>query len=215
MEWLPQLFPSHSAVSDEEAMRDVQVRGDHQAFTHLVHRWETPIRRLCIRMTGDEHRGEDLAQEAFASVFANRKQFDLTRKFSTWLWRIALNLCYQEARRALRRGEFPVEADAENASVPRCAAELAPATRLMEEERAALVRMALASLPETYRVVVILREYEGLKCREIAEVLNIPEGTVKWRIAQALTQLSQRLKLLFPDEAKRLAGAPAKTAKER
>jgi len=199
MKWLPQLLLSRSDVSDEQAMRALQISGDHGAFTILVRRWETPIRRLCVRMTGDEHRGEDLTQEAFIRVFANRRQFEHGRKFSTWLWRIALNLCFEEARRAGGRGEQPLEADLKNAPLSQFTIGDTPEICAIERERAELVRVALSSLPETYRVVVILREYEGLKCREIAELLEIPEGTVKWRMAEALTQLGQRLRPLLSD----------------
>jgi DNA-directed RNA polymerase specialized sigma24 family protein len=89
-------FPADSCGIDELAMRKVQFRGDHAAFAELVDRWEAPIRRLCTRMTCDAHRGEDLTQEVFARVFTKRDQFDSLRKFSTWLWRIALNKsCHQ------------------------------------------------------------------------------------------------------------------------
>src|SRR5215212_2705481 len=92
---------------DEAAMRRVRSHGDPAAFAQLVARWEGPIRRLCARMTGgDAHAGEDLAQEAFARVFASRHQFADGRKFSTWLWRIALNLCHEHARRRAVRDEF-------------------------------------------------------------------------------------------------------------
>jgi len=179
-------------------MRDVQVRGDHDAFTQLVARWERPIRRLCIRMTGSEHRGEELAQEAFARVFANRHQYALGRKFSTWVWRIALNLCYEEGRRATRRGESLFDpggaAGGELAAFfPR------PEEHAIDRERAALVRAALNQLSDVLRSIVVLREYEGLKYREIAEVLEIPEGTVKWRMAEALSQLGKLLAPLAPE----------------
>src|SRR5947207_9171650 len=95
--------------SDELAMRRVKRAGDPAAFAQIVRRWETPIRRLCVRMIDDEHRGEDLAQEAFARVFANRTAFKEGARFSTWLWRIALNLCHEELRRVKRRGETPLE----------------------------------------------------------------------------------------------------------
>ena len=99
MNWLARAPLTTVRMSDEQAMRDVQLRGDHAAFSRLVLRREQPIRRLCTRMTGDEHRGEDLAQEAFARVFLRRDQFQPGRKFSTWLWRIAINLCCEDARR--------------------------------------------------------------------------------------------------------------------
>src|SRR4051812_19362383 len=106
MKWLPLWLGPRSAASDEQTMRQLQSCGDHAAFAELMSRWELRVRRLCYRMIGDEHRSEDLAQETFSRVFANRHQFDPTRKFSTWLWRIAMNLCYEESRRIGRRGEL-------------------------------------------------------------------------------------------------------------
>jgi len=201
MEWPPERSPPRHSETDEQAMREVQLRGDHEAFSHLVGRWETPIRRLCTRMTCDEHRGEDLTQEVFALVFAKRLQFDAGRKFSTWLWRIALNVCFAEARRA---GRLPL-ADDGAAAAAWCDRELAPDVRLIAQERAEQVKAALRQLPEAYRAVVVLRQYEGMKYREIAEVLGIPEGTVKWRMAEALTQLGQELQSLGGDQVVRRA----------
>jgi RNA polymerase sigma-70 factor (ECF subfamily) len=165
-------------------------------------------------MTGDEHRGEDLAQEAFARVFANRHRFEPTRKFSTWLWRIALNLCYEEARKVGRRGDRTADASDENAHGPRLVADDdgGPEGRAVRAEHVALVRAALRRLSESHRAVVVLREYENLKFREIAEVLDIPEGTAKWRMAEAMNQLSEQLKPILAreaDEAPALGVQPA------
>src|SRR4051812_24608296 len=118
MKWPPRLLlrPRDADAAsrddaDEQAMRRIAATGDPAAFTGVVARWEAPIRRLCIRMTGDEHRGEDLAQETFARVFAHRQWFDPQRRFSTWLWRIALNLCYEESRRSKLRDATDVVPD--------------------------------------------------------------------------------------------------------
>src|SRR5881296_429298 len=99
------------SMTDEQAMWRVQTQDDHLAFAHLVGRWEAPIRRLCARLTGDPHRADDLKQETFARVFEKRKSFQPNARFSTWLWRIALNLCYDELRRINRRGESPLAVD--------------------------------------------------------------------------------------------------------
>src|SRR6266581_9525036 len=94
------------SMTDEQAMWRVQTQDDHRAFVQLLARWEEPIGRLCARMTGDPHRGEDLKQETFARVFEKRKDYEPTGRFSTYLWRIALNLCYDELRRRERRREI-------------------------------------------------------------------------------------------------------------
>ena len=184
-------------ISDEQSMWRVQTEDDERAFALLVRRWEGPIQRLCLRMTGDAHRGEDLTQETFVRVFAKRKDYQPNGKFSTWLWRIALNLCYDELRRRQRREEFSLDdAGGEPLAVMEAVAapEPAPDKSLAQRERGELVRRALMRLPESYRVVLVLRHYEDLKFREIAEVLGVPEGTVKSRMAEALTQMGRMLK---------------------
>src|SRR5687768_633492 len=93
--------------TDEQAMWRVKMDDDAEAFADLVARWEKPIQRLCARMLGDIHRGQDLTQEAFARVFARRKNYEPTGKFSTFLWRVALNLCYDELRKSIDAGSSP------------------------------------------------------------------------------------------------------------
>lgn len=175
----------------------VKMDDDAEAFADLVARWEKPIQRLCARMLGDAHRGEDLTQEAFARVFARRKHYEPTSKFSTFLWRVALNLCYDELRKINRRGEFSLDDAGADDDAPALQildpAAPPPDDQLAARERADTVRRAMRELSEPYRVVVVLRHYEGLKFREIADVLGIPEGTVKSRMAEALAQLSDLL----------------------
>src|SRR6267378_1160574 len=103
--------------TDEEAMCRVKDHDDYHEFDQLVARWEQPIRRLCARMTGDVHRGEDLKQETFVRLFEKRKDYQPTGKFSTYLWRIALNLCYDELRRQNRRRETLSSGDEEQAQI--------------------------------------------------------------------------------------------------
>jgi RNA polymerase sigma-70 factor, ECF subfamily len=180
------------AISDEQAMWRVQMQDDAEAFALLVERWETPIQNLCARMLGDLHRGEDIAQETFARLFAKRKEYEARAKVSTFLWRIALNLCYDELRRKNRNRETPFDGELSDDS-GHASETLSPDVSLAREETAAHVRDALVQIPETYRSVLILRHYEDLKFREIAEVLDIPEGTVKSRMAEGLTQLARLL----------------------
>lgn len=184
------------SISDEQAMWRVQHLADHEAFARLVERWQAPVERLCTRMTGDSHRGQDLAQEAFMRLFAQRASYRAEGKFSSFLWRIALNLCYDETRRRQRRSEIPLETEEPGHLSPLdllCAEEPSADARLEVEDDARIVSGALKRLPEHYRAVLVLKHYHDLKLREIAEVLEIPEGTVKSRLAEGLKHLAKIL----------------------
>jgi RNA polymerase sigma-70 factor (ECF subfamily) len=197
------LLTSLFTTSDEQLMWRVKLDDDAPAFARLVARWEKPIQRLCVRMTGDVHRAEDLTQTAFTRVFTRRAEWEPAGRFSTFLWRVALNLCHDELRRRQRRGECSLEtlAEAAGAESERFAAEgPGPDAQAESQERGELVRRALAELPAHYREVAVLRHYEGLKFREIGEVLGIPEGTVKSRMAEALEQLNRLLKHINEDQ---------------
>jgi RNA polymerase sigma-70 factor (ECF subfamily) len=183
--------------NNDRAMLRVQETADDVAFARLMRRWEPPIQRLCVRMLGDTHRAEDLSQEVFTRVFARHREYRPSGKFSTWIWRIALNLCYDELRRRQRRPEEPLDPDPDDehsgwAREP-VSPEAPPDAAAAHGDQAALVRAALLRLPESYRSVVVLRHYEDLKFREIAEVLGIPEGTVKSRMAEAMLLLTRWL----------------------
>lgn len=197
------MFKNLFAISDEQAMWRVQTEDDHGAFALLVERWREKIRALCIRMTGNVPLGEDLSQDVFARVFEKRREFKGASKFSTWLWRIAVNRCYDEMRRAVNRANTE-SLDDENATVVLDIVMEArtPREELAAREEAEMVRRALMQLPENYRAVLVLRHYENLKLREIAEVLEVPEGTVSSRMAEALTQLTRLLEPAFQPQAR-------------
>jgi RNA polymerase sigma-70 factor (ECF subfamily) len=186
-------------MTDEQAMWRVQMHDDTEAFAHLLTRWQEPIRRLCTRMLADTHKAEDLTQEAFARVYSRRKDYQHGGKFSTFLWRVAINLCLDEIRRVKRRRELAIFSSQTEDSADGSFTETLPGNEpspdssLISEEQAEMVRRAVQDLPEHYRSVVILRHYQDLKFREIADVLQIPEGTVKSRMFEALTILNHAL----------------------
>lgn len=183
--------------SEEQLMWRVQMEDDPHAFAELVRRWEVPIQRLCARMTGDSHRAEDLAQEAFARLFSRRKAYRGGAKFSSYLWRIALNLCYDELRRVSRRREAVLDEGLPGEgshSETLASTTPGPDEEVASEESGAVVRQAVTALPEQYRSIIVLRHYENLKFREIADILELPEGTVKTRMTEALNLLARLLK---------------------
>ena len=198
------------SARDEQLMWRVKLEDDPHAFADLMLRWQKPIQDLCARMTGDSHRAEDLTQTAFTRVFARRADWKPTAKFSTFLWRIALNLCRDELRSRNRRGECSLEdLTDEDASDSAFMAADQPGPDLLLEasERADLVRRSLLKLAPHYREVVVLRHYEQLKFHEIAEVMDIPEGTVKSRMAEAFNQLTKLLQPLNEKSSNRSAMA--------
>lgn len=199
------MFENWFGTSDEEAMWRVQMHDDARAFAQLLARWEAPIQRLCIRILGDEHKAEDVTQEAFARIYAKRKEFRHGSRFSTFLWRVATNLCLDELRRVKRRREIQVLPQTFDSSETEFWEELpaegpTPDGNTLAEEQAAAIRHAVNELPEHYRCVIVLRHYQDLKFREIADVLEVPEGTVKSRMAEALSLLNQSLKKTLSDE---------------
>ncbi|MCC7374165.1 MAG: sigma-70 family RNA polymerase sigma factor [Verrucomicrobiales bacterium] len=190
-------------MTDEQAMWRVQMHDDTQAFAEIVRRWETPLRRLGVRLLGDVHRAEDVVQEAFARVFSHRRDYEPGGRFSTWIWRITVNLCHDDLRRRQRRPESPWPIDeveregVEGEGMPAvewAAERPAPDEAVATLERAEAVRRAVLRLPEPYRVVVALRHYEGLRFHEVATILGIPEGTAKSRLAEALDRLEVMLR---------------------
>lgn len=179
-------------------MRRVQSAADPEAFAEIVARWQGPIQNLCLRLTADAHRAEDLAQETFSRLFARRREWQPTAKLSTYLWRIALNLCHDENRRRTRHGEVPLETGEDGEHAPHITVfHPTPHEELEAGERADQVRAALQRVTEPFRTVLVLRHYEGLKFREIADVLDIPEGTVKSRMVEGLGQLTRLLQPAF------------------
>jgi RNA polymerase sigma-70 factor, ECF subfamily len=184
-------------LSDEQAMWRVQMHDDGEAFAQLVGRWQGAIHRLCTRMLSDEHKAKDLTQEVFSRLYLRRQQYHQEGRFSTFLWRIAVNLCLDEIRRIKRRREcFTAFSGQESPSLEvedEVGTIMGPDQELVTSETTLLVQKALQSLPEHYRSVVILRHYEGLKFREIGEILGIPVGTVKSRMAEGLNLLHQAL----------------------
>jgi RNA polymerase sigma-70 factor (ECF subfamily) len=202
------------SLTDEQAMWRARTNADLHAFGLLVERWRKRIYNLCLRMTGSPHTADDLTQEVFVRIFDRRRAYNPTQRFSTWLWRIALNLCYDELRRVHRRRELPLEEEGEDGEtrvrlevIDHCT----PHAVVQGQEEAELVRAALAQVPEIYRAVLVLRHYENLKLREIAEVLEIPDGTVNSRMAEGLARLTRLLEPQFGKKPQSPAKIPRQT----
>ena len=168
--------------------------GDAESFNELVLRWERPIYALAYRVIGREEEARDVCQETFLRAFRALPGFKGQAKFSSWLYRIALNLCRDWIRRQRRA---PVLQMPEGVEPNQLAAERGPVESIEDlvgrRQLSAVVEEAMALLPEEQRTAIILKEYHGMTFQEIADLQGCPLSTVKTRLYQGLTVLRRHL----------------------
>lgn len=169
--------------------------GDPRAFRDLVRRYERPVYSVLMRVVRRPEDAEDLAQETFVRVYRALDRYDPSRPFTAWLFTIASRLAIDHLRRKrLPTVSLTLESDeGDERTMEVMDPGLQPdevTSRGQEEERA---QGLIDSLPEHYRVVVMLRHQQDLSYEEIAEVLQLPLGTVKARIHRARALLKQRI----------------------
>jgi RNA polymerase sigma-70 factor (ECF subfamily) len=184
-------------VSDQHLIERA-LGGESEAFGTLVRRWERHIYGLTLRMLGHTEDARDATQETFISAYTNLKHFRGDAKFSSWLYRIALNVCHSRLRRRSRRADASLEEQFEEVGFEPSAPAPGADERLFDEQVGAHVRRALGAIPAEMRQVIVMKEYQDLKFHEIAEILDIPVSTVKTRMYTGLKELRKRLEHLRP-----------------
>jgi RNA polymerase sigma-70 factor (ECF subfamily) len=169
--------------------------GETEAFGLLVRRWENPIYGLSLRMLGRDEDARDVCQETFLAAFRNLRKFRGEAKFSSWIYRIALNACHSRLRRPDNTKTRSLDEEHEDGYREELADRTSDAATesLQREQLSAIVRRALSALPAEMRQVIVMKEYEELTFAEIAEILEIPVSTVKSRVYTGLQQLRARL----------------------
>ncbi len=172
------------------------LKGDQEAFGEVVEIYRDRICSLCYRMLGNRHEAEDIAQEAFVRAYVNIESFQLNRKFSTWLYRIATNLCIDRIRK--KKPDYFLDAEIAGTEGLTLYSQLAAAGKTPDAEVETLelqeiVQNEILRLPDKYRSVIILRYIDDLSLNEIAEVLEMPLGTVKTRIHRGREALRKKL----------------------
>jgi len=181
-------------TSTDEELVARSVRGDVDSFNQLVLRWERPIYALAYRTIGREEDARDVCQETFLRAFRALPGFRGQAKFSSWLYRIALNLCRDWIRRERRIGFVQQPEDVDLTDL----AAAAEPTETIEDlvsrnDQVRAVERAMALLPEDQRTAIVLKEYHGLTFQEIADIVGCPLSTVKTRLYQGLTVLRREL----------------------
>jgi RNA polymerase sigma-70 factor, ECF subfamily len=172
------------AAADEDLVRAC-VDGDRSAFDVLVVRHQRQLYRLCYRFVGNHEDASELAQDAFVRAYRALPKFEQTAKFTTWLHRIAVNVCLDRVGRTPARLE---ELDPQMGTRDERADDM-----MLREERAARVRAAIARLPEKQRATLILRAYHDLPHEEVAKIVGGSVGSSKTNFFHALTNLKKLL----------------------
>ncbi|MBU1865632.1 MAG: sigma-70 family RNA polymerase sigma factor [Actinobacteria bacterium] len=165
---------THRADQDA-ALIERYLAGDTAAFDDLMRAHQDRVFGVCLRMLRDRDAALDATQETFVTVFRKADRFAGRSAFSTWLYRVAVNTCYDAARTAKRRRTEQLP-EASDPADPRAGDDLA-AVELRPDLEA-----ALNSLPEEFRSAVVLSDLEGLALQTIADILEVPVGTVKSRV---------------------------------
>ncbi|MEO2017028.1 MAG: sigma-70 family RNA polymerase sigma factor [Fuerstiella sp.] len=155
--------------------------GDTDAFGQLAQRYERRVIKVIRRFMPDQEMALDLAQDAFLKAFDRLEQFDPSRRFGPWLFRIAVNTTYDHLRKIKRKGKWALFSEAGENRVPD---PQAPDPR-GEIDLSQEVRTVLEDIPETYRTVLVLRDLEGFSTSEVAAVTERSEATIRWRLAEA------------------------------
>jgi len=173
------------------------IKGDQDAFAEIVEIYSNSIYQLGYRMLGNRHEAEDIAQEAFIRAYVNIKSFNQDLKFSTWLFRIATNLCIDRIRK--KKPDYYLDAEVSGTEGLTMYSQLPSNTPLPEKELESLelqetVQKEILKLPEKYRSVIVLKYIEELSLNEISEILDMPLGTVKTRIHRGREALRQQLR---------------------
>ncbi|MCX5886570.1 MAG: sigma-70 family RNA polymerase sigma factor [Proteobacteria bacterium] len=192
-----------TSCTDEQLMTSLVEQGDLNAFEELLNRYEKPLFNYILKYISDFQMAQDLFQETFYRIYKNRKSFNPALQFSTWAYRIATNVCIDELRKKRRELEVPLEENnlAHESSLQFTERGVNPnpinpslEERLIKKDIEEKIKALVKSLPEKLRSVFILSEYQDLSCREIAQILEIPLGTVKSRLHNGFKQLVDLIK---------------------
>ena len=185
---------------DDEALLDRCRRGDRDAFTPLVHRYQDELYTMALRLTGNPADAADVVQETFTRAFRSLPRLR-GATVRAWLFRVAVNCAHDVHRQRVRRPADPLE-DPEGRVLDLPDPGLGPEATALQRERAVAVRQALLTLPHDFRVAVVLRDVNQLSYEEMAEALSVPLGTVKSRISRARVLLATSLRAypaVFPE----------------
>ncbi|MCA9524630.1 MAG: RNA polymerase sigma factor [Myxococcales bacterium] len=191
-----------TALTDEELMTRYQ-KGDTSAFEALLDRYHRPIYNLILRMIGQRELAEDLLQDTFIRVINGAASFTQQARFKTWLYTIARNISIDAMRkrkyRRARSLDEPMNGEEGRTMVETIGSDEPTSDRRVDDQRfKGRLEEALAALSDEQREVFVMRQFDGLAFKEIAEVVGTSENTIKSRMRYALENLRAALKDFYP-----------------
>ncbi|HVK73419.1 MAG TPA: sigma-70 family RNA polymerase sigma factor [Kofleriaceae bacterium] len=198
---------------DEDDLLARARQGDAPAFGALVRRYQRRVYAAALHVTGNHSDADDVAQEAFVRAYRGLRTFDGRSDFFTWLYRIAINTALNRLRSS-KRVQALAQASAADAAQVGGRPEGLGAPHLLPDEQARLgeevrtVLTAVSQLSPPLRVTLILATVEALPHKQIADILEIPEGTVAWRVNEARRLLREKLGEVAPPRVKKKQGTP-------
>lgn len=173
--------------------------GDIRAFEELVYKYDSKVLSLALRYVGDEDDAKDLYQEVFIRVYRGIKNFRFQSEFSTWLFRITTNVCFTFKSRDRRKNNISISAgddDENDQNVELTDISSSPEVITSGNEIGYIIRNALETLSPKQRMTFTLKHYEGFKIREIADMMECNEGTVKKYLFDATRNLRKKLSFI-------------------
>ena len=181
-------------LSDNELIIKAQ-KGDALAFEELIYRYDKMVLRLALKFTSDPDDAKDIYQEVFIRVYKSLPGFQFKSEFSTWLFRITTNMCITYKRKHNMMNKVAIDADDESSFVTQISgdAELSPEVITEKSEFENKINKALESLSPNQKMSFLLKHYEGYKIKEIAEMMNCKEGTIKKYLFDAVRKLQLKL----------------------
>lgn len=187
----PAVHPPSAEVDVDQELVVRCRNGDREAFATLVRKYQSKVLTLATRILDSRSEAEDIAQDIFVKIFQSLHDFRGASRFSTWLYRIAVNHCLNHLRRRTRQQQTLVMTDAAEWTQESQASN--PYRTLEQKERWVLVQAKLQELSLEHRTIILLRDFEGLSYDEIADVLQLESGTVKSRLHRARMELKALL----------------------
>lgn len=187
---------------DTELARECR-QGSREAFNRLVYKYQDRIYSIALRMMQNTEEAKDIAQDVFFSVYKSIKRFRGDSKLATWLYRIAVNACINKLKSKSRKQTQPIEETSpakmgEAGQEGTTSSEISdPHKALERKDLGQKIEGELAKLPPESRIVVLLRDVQGMSYEEIEKILGIPDGTVKSRLHRARLELKKRLKKIL------------------